>query len=208
MHALVLAVNLAAAAGGAAAAAELEPAFAQAAPGGGASSAASAPDAPSLGAAAEQRRGLRVGEWAAASGVVVAGDVLLLGAAAVGFVQAVPLGSGAGSSSAAGALFAAAALGYVFLPPALAVLGARLAGAPPERSGRAYLYGFLVRVAAMGAMSLALRSSEQLALATWLGSELVLMPYVVASTLGNVPVSAPAAPLALALPVRDPALAR
>ena len=208
MHALVLAVNLAAAAGGAAAAAELEPAFAQAAPGGGAPSAASAPDAPSLGAAAEQRRGLRVGEWAAASGVVFAGDAVLLGAAAVGFAHAFPLSSGASSSAGADLLFVAAMAGYVFLPPALAVLGARVAGAPAERGGRAYLYGFLVRVAAAGAMSLASRSSAQLAVATWFGSELVLMPYVVASTLGNVPVSAAAAPLALALPVRDPALAR
>lgn len=208
MHALMLAVNLAAAASGAAPELHLAPSVALAQwRDDGAPASDPAPPADAAVGLASAPRELRAGEWLAASGLVLAGDAVLLAGFAAGFAGALSF-DGRQSSSAAGALLATAVVGYVFLPPALAIWGARLAGAPSEFGGRAYLFGFLVRAAAVGATSLAARSSPELATAVWLGSELVLMPYVVASTLASAPPPGAESPLALALPVRDPALLR
>ena len=198
MLALVLAVNLVAAASGGPdlhAATVLARSQSQ---GPGALAGEDSPDAAAP-------RGFRAGEWAAASGLVVAGDALMLGVIALGFAGTSELG---GQASAGDAAVAGAAIGLVFLPPALAIWGARLAGAPGDRGARAYVYGFLVHAAAFGVTVAAARASPALGTVTFVASELALMPYVVARTLGNAPVPLEGNGLALALPVRDPALLR
>jgi hypothetical protein len=200
MHALILVVNLVAAASALEPELQLAPQLALAPLPGDA--AASAGEPAPLGAA-PTRRGLRGAEWVAASGVTLAGDALLAVTTAVGFALAF-------SNSDVGVpMLMVGAVGYVFLPPAFATSGAKMAGAPPGREGAAYAYGFLARLAASGAAALAFRASPQLAAGIWFASETVVMPYVVARTLGDVPVApGGGTPLAFALPVRDPALAR
>jgi hypothetical protein len=228
MHALVLVVKLIAAASAVEPQLRLAPQLALALlPGDAAASAvepelqltplrddavAPAAEPASLGAA-PTRRGLRGGEWVAAAGTTVAGDALLGAMTAVGFALAFSSFTSSGSSASSGigaSMIAVSGIGFLFLPPAFAVWGAEKAGAPPDREGAAYWYGFLTRLGAVGAgYYLASRGSPRLATGVWFASETVLMPYVVARTLGDVPVpQLGGTPLALALPVRDPALAR
>ncbi len=144
-------------------------------------------------------RGMRPREWAAASGMVLAGEAVLAGTFALAVLR--------GSSDDALVLAGTVVIAYALLPPALAVWGARLAGAPGDRGARAYIYGFLLRGVAVGLTALASRASTALAWVTWCGAELVAMPWVVARTLGDVEEQAWVDPTASAVPVHDPALA-
>ncbi|HVI96138.1 MAG TPA: hypothetical protein VM753_19135 [Anaeromyxobacter sp.] len=204
MHALVLTVNLAAAAIGVAPELHLAPelALANAAE---VVSSADVPSAPrSLQAGADSpppRRGFRGREWAAASALTLAGDAFF----GYGLYYTSVVHAEDTLKSAEAVVYIGAVL--VFLPPALAIWGARLAGAPAERSGDAYLIASFWRILG-GSAAYLLRFSPPLAIATLAVTDVVVMTHAVVTTLGDVPVSDAAPPPPPAVPVRDPALVR
>jgi hypothetical protein len=187
-----------------------------------------APIAEGSGTVAVERRahvlGVRPGAWAGAAGATALGDAAIAGLLVLGAGLAVRDELGGGSSGAGFALGGAAAVAYLLAPPLFAAWGAERAGAPSDRRGSAYGMGMLARLVG-GGVAYALAAGAQSvgrsdgpthggrpvlagALAV---SELVIMPWVVARTLGDEPVSAPPpidAPASTrARPVRDPALA-
>ncbi len=167
--------------------------------------------------------GVRPRPWAKATFMTVFGEVAF--ASGIAFA-AHPSARDAYFSPDLAPIVAGCAVALAFAPPAFAIWGAERGGAPGERSGTAYGKGMLARLVgagaafglAAGAQSLSGGGgwgpfSRPVLFGTLAVSELIVMPWVVVRTLGDVPeVAAPDAPIdapasARARPVRDPALA-
>jgi hypothetical protein len=139
---------------------------------------------------------------AAAAGVA-AGDLLSAVPLTIGLVQCASdiasYGSTGGCARGVPLLVVGAVL-FVVLPPATGLWGARLAGEEGDAGGATYGLALAARLGGV-LLASAMGPVGPLALAA---TELVLTPWLIARTLGAAP---PRAPQALALPVRDPALA-
>jgi hypothetical protein len=182
-----------------------------------------APRPGSPGALASERPlhvlGVRPGAWAAAAGVTAVVDSALVAAIGIGVEENEQL------LTPAPLLLAAGGIAYLFVPPMAATWGAQRAGAPVDRRADAWARGtvarFLGAAAAFGAAALARgiesdgshAAERPVFVGTLAFSELIVMPWVVARTLGDEPdAETPADPVEAqsatrAHPVHDPALA-
>lgn len=165
---------------------------------------------PALEPPAPGRRPVRAGTVLGASAGVAIADVASLIPVLYGLVlcigDAISFGQTSGCDRATPFL-AVGFVSFVLLPPAAGVLGARAAGELGDGGGRAYLYAFLLR---LGMFGLASRAPGDLAVAVVLGSELVLVPWLISHTLAGAPLPEAGpwpTPVGAATPVRDPALA-
>jgi hypothetical protein len=162
-------------------------------------------------APAEEGIHVRAGVVVAASAGIFLADVVTASVVLLGLVTTIDDAfEGRRPSSGTDMLIAAGLAGFVFLPPAAGVWGARIAGARGDAGARAYWLAFLVRAAGMLAVASIPHAAESgIAGALFVTTDLVVAPYVIARVLAGAPprpAANPAPALAFALPVRDPAL--
>lgn len=154
---------------------------------------------------------VRVGAVAAASAGILLADLATATVMVWGlscFVEGLFEGGASCDAGSGILLMLAGTAGFLFVPPAAGVYGARLAGEQGDAGRRAYWIAFAVRLASMLAASSLSSLNEAAATAAFVATEFVVVPYVIARVLAAAPrpTPGPAPTFAVATPERDPAL--